>query len=473
MSQVGPPSEVEGYAYYYVSWTTGDDLTGTGTLSNPFKTITHALQTASTDHTVVRVAGGANAIYKVDPGASSWETFPLTAALDDVTIEGYREPKPTISLKDAEGSFGAYSSAPAAFVVDGRTDWTFKNLRLDASEHNTNASPVRGIHVCDLPANGTITVQDCEIVDFFDGIYFEDSGSYDPEDDMRTIVIDSTAVSRCGPVSAFSPNFDDKGHAGIRLLEAQSRAMQLTVTDCVLESNHDALEPGGAVLFVSDTRFELNENGLEYASTTQASGRHGGRAQVYGCWFVDNEPLDAAEGGVPGPTGGIVARNLELLNLSVRQTDFEGNQIGASFKGGTSGNDGGIEFGTAHSGEDRGDNSFVTDTTSPWYQGQDHTVSYCGLFNSADVVIHAVGNTWTFESIPPGPDYNQGADSNGQFPSTLGSLTIGAEVNFDSGAQFPYHRALFGTTDPQQPWNYSTGPVESAPAGTPSIVLVP
>ncbi|HKX46914.1 MAG TPA: hypothetical protein VJP77_09430 [Planctomycetota bacterium] len=46
-------------------------------------------------------------------------------------------------------------------------------------------------------------------------------------------------------------------------------------------------------------------------------------------------------------------------------------------------------------------------------------------------------------------------------------------MNFDSGAQFPYHRALFGTTDPQQPWNYSTGPVESAPAGTPSIVLVP
>ncbi len=244
-------------------------------------------------------------------------------------------------------------------------------------------------------------------------------------------------------------------------MESYSAGINRNVSDCTLKNNHDALEPGLATLILADTTFEENENGLEYASTV------GGTATVSGCLFRKHAPLDPTLGGVNGPTGGITMREALNLSLTVRGTDFDENQIGALLKAGT----GTIDFGTSFTSPDAGENTFTTDTMAPWYQFMDHTVSGCGLFTGLDAVVFAVDNTWTYDATYGDLTFNQGANTAGQFPASLGPTLIGPSVNFNPTTELPPHRPLFGTMDPQVPWNYSTA--TALTGGNPSIVLVP
>ncbi len=437
-----------------MSWVNGNDTMGDGSATLPYKTITKGLAMVSAPGTTVLVAGGTNAVHQhFDPATGLVaEVFPLTAPFDNVTIRGTNRPLPVINMKEAEGTF---TGTPAAILVQGRTGWTIDSVQIDALDYaKTIGLPLPGIRVVDLPEGGTIMIQSTHIVDTFHGVWVEDT------EELwlwgRSVTIQDCRIERCGPLNP-TPG-GDVGHAGIRLVESNSAGINLTISDCTLIDNHDALEPEVATLVLTDSTFERNENGLEFASTD------GGTATVSGCLFRMHAPFDPLAGGVAGPTGGITMREAEGLTLTVRATDFDRNQIGALLKKGT----GGIDFGTSF-GSFAGNNTFTTDTTAPWYQFLDHTVSCCGLFNGLDSQISAVGNTWTY--IVGGGAFNQGANPAGRFPASLGTTIIGPNVNLDPTTLLPPHRPLFGTTDPQVPWNYSTGTPPSG--GNPSIVLVP
>ena len=476
---------------YYVSHSTGND-TFTGGLTDPFKTIGAALNVVQIGDTV-QVAGGASNIY-------ADEDFPLVVDVPDVRIQGSRVPKPTIRLQFAQ--FDVMDPTKAAILVDGVSGCVIDNLLITGAgfDKTTDAEKpeegLHGIHVQNLPPGGEMAIRNCTIEETFNGIFFSD-GSLPPPPQKRTVEITDTEVSGCGPVKLDITSFD-QGHAAIRLLEAQTPWIDLVISDCILEDNHDALEPGESTLYLRDSMFVDNENGLEYANTP------GGEAYVDGCLFQENARFALPEADNEGnpiepfvPTGGIVARYNAGFDLTVRGTHFDRNQIGVGLRG-EADSVGVADFGSSFdpivdviTAVDPplliprvGGNTFTTDTTAPWYQGLEHTVSYCGLHTTLNTEVLAVGNTWHYEALQPGdPDFNQGADSAGQFPATMAFMEVPPDTNFeDNPPQLPYaelvnppHRGFFGCAPPetcQVPWNYSTG-LEHAGSGHPSILLVP
>ena len=391
-----------------------------------------------------------------------------------------------------------------AIGVTAKLGCTIKGIAIDATNFDKTADPMQpvlglhGVLLKDLPAGSVTHLEDIVITDTFNGVFAYDDGAASGQ---RTVVIRDCDVFDCGP----TPLGFQQGHAGIRLLEADEAHIDLYVLDCHFENNHDALEPGLATLYLQDSSFVRNENGLEYADTI------GGPAIVDGCVFQLNQRFDWPTENAFTPTGAIVARyNGNGFDLTVRATEFDQNQIGVSLKGGGTGN---IDFGTSLSTgppyltvelvlpyttiwlPTEGGNTFTTDITSPWHPGiePDYTVSYCGLLSVLDTDVFAVGNTWKYDAsgdpaVTGGADHNQGVGTNGTIP-TGSSFEISPGENFDENppltpdppgnqgplAQIPnpFHRAWagYGSQD-QQDWNFSTGP-EIGTTGRPRIILVP
>lgn len=454
----------------YVDVATGVDCSGSGcgTSTNPYKTITYALSQVSSSNTTIQVAGGTGAIYKYLSGGGG-ETFPLTCNFDDIRILGTRVPKPTIDLDDYENQWPGQFKA--GFVVNGRTGWTIENLTIDARNYSKFSSgqnnEVQGIRVRNLPAGGSITIEDVTILDPFNGIYVDDTGS--APSSSRTMNLIDTTIDDCGPVNAHGL---DKGHAGVRLLEAHtwasgSHKFTLNLTRCTLTNNHDALEPGSSVTTIDECMFEANENGAEIAGGVEQAN-----IEISGSCFRSNAAFDPNLGGASAVTGGIPVRDATVKKLRVRTTDFDRNQIGISLVDATAVDSDSFDFGKSFSPSDRGRNTFTTDTTNPWYQNQDHNVSYCGLFNNSDLVAYAVGNTWTYVALSPPqtPNPNQGCDSQGKFPAGS-TLYVAPGTNFITSTSKPAHRPLYGQSLPHTPWNFSTGAtIGSGP--NPRILLV-
>ncbi|QDU69556.1 DUF1565 domain-containing protein [Engelhardtia mirabilis] len=468
-----------------MNWSTGDDSTGDGSLGTPFKTITRALEGATAGGVIpagstVQVAGGSSNVYRYtesSPGNPTGEIFPLQVVSDDITIIGSRTPKPMILVDAAaEGALFPSSVSNSAILVDGASGFRLERLDLATANFDLSTGTIptglKALHLRDLPgsASAATSVVDCSIDDFFHGIFVQDTSSADPG--AREITIEDTSISRCGPVY---PTTDDAGHAGLRLLEATTTSMTLSVRDCIFRQNHDALEPGQANLVLFDTVFDENESGLEYAGVT------GGSAVVKGCRFENHAPLDV--GGVPGPTGGIYCRDIVDTSIVVRETEFVNNQLGASFRGLAASVDNILDLGSGYAGTDEnspygltipGQNTFTVDVTKPWPALDDDEVSYVGLFNSTNSPVLAIGNTWTYQ-VPEVDwlfDCNQGGlPDTASTPTTytypLGHVAtlpapyttgvVGPGESFDSSTDFPFHRPIAPSTAPQERFNFSTG----------------
>ena len=438
------------------------------------------------------MAGGSGRIY-----AHPDETFPLNIPYDDITILGTRARHPVID------PLGAETLDPEAVIlIDGRSGCRLERLWIRAGNYNldgTGTNEEDGLHgvlVRDLPSGGSLSIDDCEIHDLWNGVFFSDDLTFTPTS-MRLVNITDTKVTKCGPwiqTASF-----DRGHAGIRLLEAKSSWIDLRIDSCVLNDNHDALEPGEARLLLTDTDFNMNENGLEYAVTP------GGTAYVIGCSFTLHERFDPDFGGVSASTAAVSTRYEAGYDLTVRNSDFEDNQFAVFLKGGVAGDTGTIDLGSTNEPlimnvdnyyspplvyPAKGGNVFTMDTQAPWYPNEDYRVSYCALFNGLDTAVLAVGNTWTYADISncSVADCNQGANTSGQFPDDpLSSMTIDFGTNFDLGTLLPPHRPLSTAppSAPNVPWNFGTGteidytqmpPVSTGaafPSGNPTILLEP
>lgn len=458
----------------YVDWNSGVDCASIppappcGTSTNPYKTITWALSMVQSANTTIQVAGGTGAVYQYISGGGG-ESFPLTCNFDDIHIIGTRVPKPTIDLFGAENQWPG--QIKAAIAVNGRTGWTIENVTISGDGYTKFQSgqnnEVQGIRVRNLPAGGVVTIEDVTILDTFHGIYVDDSGGAPAN--SRTLNVTDTVIDECGPVNA---DQNDKGHAGIRLLEAHtwaggSHKYALNLTRCTLTNNHDALEPGSAVTTIDECMFESNENGAEIAGGVDQAN-----IEITGSCFRTNAAFDPSSGGASAVTGGIPVRDATVKKLRIRTTDFDRNQIGISLVSATAVDADSFDFGKSFNPSDRGRNTFTTDTQNPWYQNQDHSVSYCGLFNNSDLVAHAVGNTWTYVALSPPqtPDPNQGCDNQGEFPAGS-TLYVSPATNFVTGTAKPPHRPLFGQTLPNPPWNFTTGTAISG-GSNPRILLV-
>ena len=441
------------------------------------------------------MAGGSGRIY-----AHPDETFPLDIPFDDITIMGTRARHPVID------PLGAEPLDPEAVVlIDGRSGCRLERLWIRAGGYDlalTGSNEADGLHgvlVRDLPSGGSLSIDDCEIHDLWNGVFFSDDLTFTPSS-MRLVTITDTKVTKCGPWIQTASI--DRGHAGIRLLEAKSSWIDLRIDSCAFNDNHDALEPGEARLLLTDTEFNQNENGLEYAVTP------GGPAYVIGCTFFRNERFDPLLGGASVPTAAISTRYAAGYDLTVRDTEFDKNQFAVFLKGGVAGVTATIDLGTTNEPlimnvdnsynppliyPPKGGNVFVTDTTAPWHEDEDFRVSYCALFNGLDTMVFAVGNTWTYadSSNCSVAECNQGANTSGQFPDDpLGSTTIDFGTNFDLGTVLPPHRPLHvdplpDPADPNVPWNFSAGteidftqdPPQGTgaafPSGNPTILLEP
>ena len=428
---------------------------------------------------------------------TSFEQFPLTITQENTSIVGTGSRPPRISLDGAEDDLPG-TTTQAAILVDGVGSFRLERIHIlgtgyDMEGHYTieeGGSGLAGLGVRDLPAGSDLAAIDCKIDDLFNGIQFVDTPFWTPGD-RRVVTISNTLIHRCGPWG--SEVGIDRGHAGIRLIEAVSRDIDLYVSNCEFKFNHDALEPEDARLMLTDSVFLQNENGLEYATTP------GGMGYVLGCTFELNHaflPGPEGEGGVAERTGGIVARYASSgYDLTVRDSDFVNNQLGVSLKSGP-GIVGTIDFGDGVGGiEDHiftppvvvapdGNNTFTTDTKCPWEDLEKHRIPFCGMFTTLDITVQAVGNTWTyvdvldpptslcigFSSECPALDCGQGVSSSGMF--TQPNLVFGPDQNYDAVAELPYERSL--DTDPaatqiNTAWNLSTG-TEVQP-GLPSIRL--
>lgn len=454
----------------YVDVASGTDCSGSGcgTSTNPYKTITYALSQVSSSNTTIQVAGGTGAIYKYLSGGGG-ETFPLTCNFDDIRIVGTRVPKPTIDLVGYEIKWSG--PIKAALLVNGQTGWTIENITIDASGYTKfisgQSNDVHGIRVRDLPSGGAISIKDVTILDPYNGVHVEDTGSAPLN--SRTMSLIDTLIDGCGPVDGY---VNDKGHAGVRLLEAHtwasgSHKFTLNLTRCTLTNNHDALEPGSAVTTIDECMFESNENGAEIAGGVEQAN-----IEIAGSCFRLNAAFDPNEGGASAVTGGIPVRGSTVKKLRIRTTDFDRNQIGISLGDATAVDIDSFDFGKSFNPSDRGRNTFTTDTQNPWYQNQDHNVSYCGLFNNSDLVAYAVGNTWTYVALSPPqtPNPNQDCDTQGQYPAGS-TLYVTPGTNFITSTLKPAHRPLYGQNLPHTPWNFSTGPTFGS-GPNPRILLV-
>ena len=480
-----------------MDWARGKD-TNQGTAASPWKTITHALAQVTGPGCTIEVVGGAGRVHD-----TTFETFPLTIVHDDTTIRGDDQfTSPEINLIGADvDDLGTLVNTPqhAAFYLDGVGGCVIQNLRIDGSSYPKEThymagdadSGVAGISIFNWKEGTSLGIIGCVVDDTSNGIIFHDDMTWVPGD-RRVVTINNTDVYRCGPWQ--NPTVEgDVGHAGVRLIEAESEHIDLHVSNCEFHDNHDALEPEAARLMLKSTLFMGNENGLEYADTP------GGMVYVLGCTFEHNETFDPNDGGVAGPTGAIVCRYTSPgYDLTVRDTDFIDNQLGISLKA-APGMTGEVDLGDGIGGlEDHvftppvlirpaGNNTFDTDTTCPWPAVDSYRVSYCGLFSKLSITVQAVGNTWTYhDTSNPGPaecqgvsdecpgtpgDCNQGVDSSGQVSQP--DSVFGPDSNYSSSIDFPFHRALdsYGAQlQVHTPWNFATGP-EFLITGLPAIRL--
>ena len=289
----------------------------------------------------------------------------------------------------------------AAILIDNCADCRLEDIDIDASTFDKDGTSVAGVAdsglagvaVRDLPPGADCTIEDCVINDLFNGIFFVDTPSH-VSGQRRRVQLTNTTVSECGPWAGASGS--DRGHAGIRLLEAESHDIDLYITDCHLEHNHDALEPGNAQLLLRDTVFLDNENGLEYASGNDPV------AYVTGCSFEGNSRFPTGDGGVSSPTGGLMVRFPSTYDITVRNSDFIDNQLGLSLRD-SAGVTGEIDLGDGVGSlvtsfpllavivRPVGGSTFQVSPTCPWPSVEEHRTPFCGLFTVMDTTVLALG----------------------------------------------------------------------------------
>ncbi|MFG0319247.1 MAG: hypothetical protein ACF8XB_18395 [Planctomycetota bacterium JB042] len=260
--------------------------------------------------------------------------------------------------------------------------------------------------------------------------------------------------------------------------------MTVTVDRCLFEGNHDGIETSSGWLpriDVTNSTFDGEENGMELPS-----GLIDGQDSTLRLCRARN-PNDGGVGdAVNGylSTSGIGLRGDREpgSTLTVRRTLFDENQIAVNVL---------TDFDVVDLGTDlganRGDNTFVTDITSPWDSVNPiYNRSYCCVSNLAELQLDAVGNTWTYDASGLTTGWNQGVDANGSydflvafflppgmpFPYVFQDPVNG--VNYFPGVLpigGPNPRPIISDGIPNVPWNICVGPDpdSSTPALFPSI----
>lgn len=452
---------------WFVDAINGDDLNPGTSPQSAFKTLFKALgrNQALANGDVIQVAPG-----RYDP--ANGESFPLqtppAAPRTGIQLIGAGTATTVISATDATGSqqFNTWQYTPSCVKVEDGwfvSGFTIENKFYQKLSGSNNE--IRAITANDIT---NLTIQNCVIDDCFWGIWIEDVSTALSTVGGRTVMIQNCVGRRCGPING--DGLSDKGHAA--LLIGCYDTMRVTVNSCTFEDNHDGTElgqastfggptPNDAVLFVTNSSYYHNENGIEFGD---------GSVEVENSTFTLNGAWGLAVGGVDGLTTPRAAIGYRPapdatgdtgFSLKCRGCTFLNNQVAISFQEQTA--QVGlidVDLGKAPSTGSAGGNSFITATTNPWTDCV--TPSYCAIFSELyDVSISAIGNSWTILAGQP---------ANNQVLSGVVSgpvnYTTSANNCTSHSANAPFHRPLPSACSPPScpsgtsnvPWNYSLGP---------------
>jgi hypothetical protein len=515
---------------------TGNDA-GAGSAARPFQTITRALCAAADGDTIMINSG----IYgPPDPavGTSYGELLPLqfpppiapavyspsqywslcapaSSQKRNLRLIGVGPTKPVLRAfyEDAFGATHNYpfdgSNAPDCLpvVLHAVEGWTIQNLRFENTGYDKSApapgvcnyNQIIGLAVFDLtavntpPLSSSVWITACEFSDNFTGIHVFDNASH-LASLARTVHITSCDIRNHGPVKADSAEPTDLGHAAILLRTFPS--LVINVTGHYSTNNHDGIEgnakpaelaeefPWNPTLNLTRSTFEQDENGFEFAE---------GDFEIEQCTFRLCEAKNPASGGAGSTvhgeisTSGIGLRGFSVTTspvvarLRVRNTHFDRCQTAVQIK--TARVFEYFDFGT-HTLNDRGNNTFTTDTQSPWDQPstplkQVYNTSYCGILTTNPTRVQACGNAWTYDASY-GLMYNQGVDAAASYDTAPldgnGEHVIVDAVNgvnyvaqYGRGQPRPL-QSTWTVAEPNKPWNVSVAPQASGnPA--PSILV--
>lgn len=359
-------------SFLYVDTDNGNDATGNGSLTAPYRTLNVALGHAwdlrydppaspcsqpPTDtgmEVVVKVKATTTPVAPSGYGgheADGWLTFaedcqgqtrkpfPIRM-IERVHIEGVRSGNqaPRVLIDESGGShpFGAtnWGGQPVLkrALFHAASSATLANLHLDGSTYSFKKTD----RVLGVFAEGVsgFSVSNCGIDDLYDGLRFR-AGSPSITTAASVVGCDVTSM---GPLDLNPSSLNEnQGHAGIWI--EGSGSVDVAVSDSYFEGSHDAIEVAGSnmafgrVSLTSDV-MTGNENGLEIVGSGNIV------VVVSDCEFVGNVnhstlattppgmgmPLFLPD-GTPLSPGALVARDMNTT-LTMRSSTLVDNAFG-------------------------------------------------------------------------------------------------------------------------------------------------